>query len=42
MEMSPDSERYLLWAGIIAIGILLAVLDRRWIGWCSECLCSPV
>jgi hypothetical protein len=24
--------RYFLWAGIIAIGTLLAVLDRRWIG----------
>jgi hypothetical protein len=33
MEMSPDLARYLLWAGIIAIGTLLAVLDRRWIGW---------
>jgi hypothetical protein len=31
MEMSPDLARYLLWAGI-AIGTLLAVLDRRWIG----------
>jgi predicted TIM-barrel fold metal-dependent hydrolase len=33
MEMSPDLARYLLWAGIIAIGTLLAILDRRWIGW---------
>jgi len=32
MELSPDLARYFLWAGIIAIGILLAVLDRRWIG----------
>jgi hypothetical protein len=32
MELSPDLARYLHWAGMIAIGILLAVLDRRWIG----------
>jgi hypothetical protein len=32
MELSPDLTRYFLWAGIIAIGTLLAVLDRRWIG----------
>src|SRR6476659_8136832 len=25
--------RYIIWAGIIAVGIGLAVLDRRWIGW---------
>jgi hypothetical protein len=32
MEQSPDLARYFLWAGIIAIGTLLAILDRRWIG----------
>lgn len=30
MELSPDLTRYLFWAGIVAIGALLAVLDRRW------------
>jgi hypothetical protein len=29
MELSPDLARYFLWAGIIAIGTLLAVVDRR-------------
>jgi hypothetical protein len=24
--------RYFVWAGVTAIGVLLAVLDRRWIG----------
>jgi hypothetical protein len=30
--MQPDSEltRYIVWAGIVAIGALLAVIDRRW------------
>ena len=32
MDLSPDSARYFVWAGVTAIGILLAVLDRRWIG----------
>jgi hypothetical protein len=33
--MQPDSEltRYLAWAGIVAIGALLAVIDRRWPRW---------
>jgi len=25
--------RYIIWAGIVAVGIGLAVLDRRWIKW---------
>ncbi len=32
MKLSPDLTRYLVWAGIIAIGTLLAALDQRWIG----------
>ena len=32
MKVSPDLTRHLVWAGIIAIGTLLAALDRRWIG----------
>jgi hypothetical protein len=31
--MSADLTRYFAWAGIVAIGALLAVLDRRWVGW---------
>jgi hypothetical protein len=30
-ELYPDLTRYVVWAGIIAIGTLVAVLDRRWI-----------
>ena len=30
MELSPDLTRYLFWAGIVAIGAVLAVLDWRW------------
>jgi hypothetical protein len=33
MKLSGDAARYLVWTGIIAIGALLAVLDRRLIGW---------
>ena len=29
--MSAELKRYIIWAGIVAIGILLAILDRRWI-----------
>jgi hypothetical protein len=32
MELSPDLTRYITWAGATAIGVLLAVLDRRWVG----------
>jgi hypothetical protein len=32
MKLSPDLTRYVVRAGIVAIGALLAVLDRRWIG----------
>jgi hypothetical protein len=32
MKLSPDLTRYVVRAGIVAIGTLLAVLDRRWIG----------
>jgi hypothetical protein len=30
--MSPDVTRYAVWAGVVAIGALLAILDWRWIG----------
>jgi len=30
MEMSPELTRYVVWAGVVAIGALFAVLDRRW------------
>jgi hypothetical protein len=30
--MSPDLTRYAVWAGVVAFGILLGVVDRRWIG----------
>jgi hypothetical protein len=29
--LSAELTRYLVWGGVIAIGALLAVLDRRWI-----------
>ena len=32
MHLSPDLTRYFVWAGVIAIGALLAVLDWRWVG----------
>jgi hypothetical protein len=32
VSTSPaELMRYLIWGGVIAIGALLAVLDRRWI-----------
>ena len=31
MNLYPDLTRYLVWAGIVGVGILLAVIDRRWI-----------
>jgi hypothetical protein len=31
MELSPDLTRYFVWAGVVAAGCLLAVVDRRWI-----------
>jgi hypothetical protein len=27
--MSPDLTRYFMWAGVVAVGALLAVIDRR-------------
>jgi hypothetical protein len=33
MELPPDVFRYLVWSGIVAVGALLAVFDRRFIGW---------
>jgi hypothetical protein len=32
MDLSPDLTRYLVWTGVTAIGVFLAVLDRRCIG----------
>ena len=29
--LSAELTRYLIWGGVIAIGALFAVLDRRWI-----------
>jgi hypothetical protein len=29
--LSAELTRYLVWGGVIAIGALLSVLDRRWI-----------
>jgi len=31
--MSVELTRYLLWASTVAVGALLAMIDRRWIGW---------
>jgi hypothetical protein len=33
MQLSSDLARYFVWAGIVAIGSLMAVLDWRWIRW---------
>jgi hypothetical protein len=33
MELSADQTRYLAWAGAVAIGALLAILERRWTRW---------
>lgn len=30
MELSPDLTRYVTWAGVVAVGAVLAVLDWRW------------
>jgi hypothetical protein len=30
--LAADLLRYIVWGGIIAIGVLLAVVDWRWIG----------
>jgi hypothetical protein len=32
MQLTPDMTRYFVWAGVTAIGTLLAILDRRWVG----------
>ena len=32
MELHTDLTRYVVWAGVIAIGAMVAVVDRRWIG----------
>ncbi len=32
MTLSADLTRYLVWTAVIAIGAVLALLDRRWIG----------
>jgi formate hydrogenlyase subunit 3/multisubunit Na+/H+ antiporter MnhD subunit len=29
MKLSPDLTRYFVWAGIVVVGALLAVIDRR-------------
>ena len=31
--MSGELARYIIWAGIVAVGVGLAILDRRWIRW---------
>ncbi len=31
--MSAELTRYLVWAGVVAAGALLAIVERRWIGW---------
>jgi len=31
--MSGELTRYIIWAGIVAVGVGLAILDRRWIRW---------
>jgi hypothetical protein len=31
MELPPDLTRYAVWAGVIAIGAILAIADRRWV-----------
>lgn len=31
--MSDDLTRYCIWAAVVTIGAILAVVDRRWIGW---------
>jgi hypothetical protein len=33
MTPSADATRYLVWTGIVAIGAVVAVIDRRLIGW---------
>jgi uncharacterized membrane protein len=30
MQLSADLMRYVIWAGVVAIGAILAVVDRRW------------
>lgn len=32
MKLSLDTTRYLVWAGIVVLGMVLAVVDRRVIG----------
>jgi hypothetical protein len=31
--MSAELTRCLVWTGVVAAGALLALVDRRWIGW---------
>jgi hypothetical protein len=31
-ELAPDLTRYLMWAGVVALGAILAALDRRLLG----------
>jgi hypothetical protein len=32
MNHSPDAMRYLVWLGVVALGAMLAIVDRRVIG----------
>ena len=32
MKLSPDATRYLIWAAVVVLGMLLAVVDRRMLG----------
>jgi hypothetical protein len=42
--MSAELTRYLVWAGVVAAGAWLALLDRKWIGWpvCGALLVAGV
>ena len=33
MELSPELTRYLVWAAVVAIGALMALLERRCTRW---------
>jgi hypothetical protein len=33
MELSVEATRYLTWGAVVAVGALLALLERRWTKW---------
>jgi hypothetical protein len=33
MKLPSDLSRYVVWAGVVVVGAILAVVDRRWVSF---------